>query len=82
MRDLDDLLTRLAQMPPDPRLDRLDEAVRAGLEQARHPVMGLAGLGAVAGLALVAGMLASQPHPAPPSLGMALAPSTLLGETR
>lgn len=89
MTDLDHLLAELGRVPPDPRLGDMDEAVLAGAEAARRPVLSGAGLGAVAALAMMAGVLASAlpsggplaATPYPPGVPRDLAPSTLLGET-
>lgn len=89
MTDLDHLLAELGHLPPDPRLGGIDEAVLAGMEAARRPVLSRAGLGAVAALAMMAGALATAlpsggslaATPYPPGVPRELAPSTLLGET-
>jgi hypothetical protein len=84
MRDIDDLLARLGDLPPDPRLASIDAEVLSGMARAA-PVWGGAGLGVVAGLALLLG-IASAPisRPARPTsptmLGLSpdLTPSALL----
>ncbi|HZU63986.1 MAG TPA: hypothetical protein VFF98_09910 [Novosphingobium sp.] len=88
MTDLDRLLARLGQLPPDARLAGIDEAVFAGLAAARDPVLPRGALGAVAGLALLLGALAGGLPAAPAGgalpLGVPgeLAPSSLLGDGR
>lgn len=90
MTDLDQLLTQIGELPPDPRLARIDAAVFAGLAEAMHPVVPRAAFGAIAGLALSVGVLATA-MPGRPShhadlypLGAPgpLAPSTLLGDSQ
>lgn len=86
MRDIDDLLTRLGDLPPDPRVAGIDAAVLEGMARAA-PVWGGAGLGVVAVLALLLGVASSLPGQAraasPTMLGLnpALTPSALLEET-
>jgi hypothetical protein len=90
MSDLDQLLASLGNRPLDPRLATIDDAVFAGLDAARQPVLTGAGLGAIAALAMVVGVMATSLSPAPSyasspyPLGVPhqLAPSTLLGEVR
>ena len=87
MTDLDQLLAQIGELPSDPRLAGIDAAVFAGLAEARHPAVPRAAFGAIAGLALSLGVLATA-IPGRPShqadlypLGAPgpLAPSTLLG---
>jgi hypothetical protein len=86
MTDIDHLLTQIGELPLDPRLAAIDGAVFAGLAQAARPAVTRAALGAIAGVAMIAGVLASAFPQAPRNhadltpLGMpaALAPSTLL----
>lgn len=88
MTDLDTMLTHIGELPLDPRLDGIDDAVFAGLAEAARPAVPRAALGAVAALAMSVGMLASASPQAPRShadlfpLGEpgVLAPSTLLGD--
>jgi len=86
MTEIDRLLAQIGDLPLDPRLDGIDGAVFAGLAEATAPLVPRAAWGAVAGIAVLAGMLATalpgprhEPVAASP-LGMptALAPSTLL----
>jgi hypothetical protein len=88
MTDIDHLLTQIGELPLDPRLAAIDGAVFAGLAQAARPVLPQAALGAIAGVALIAGVLSSafpeaprrHADPAPLGMPVALAPSTLLGD--
>ena len=88
MTDLDHLLASLGDMPLDPRLAGIDQAVFARLEAARQPVISRVGLGAVAALAMLVGTMAtalpSRPvypgSPYPLGIPRDLVPSTLLGE--
>ncbi len=85
MRDIDDLLARLGDLPPDPRVASIDAAVLSGMARAM-PIWGGAGLGVVAGLALLLGMASALPGHAKPAspmmLGLSpdLTPSALLEE--
>lgn len=90
MTDLDHLLASLGDLPLDPRLAGIDNAVFAGVEAARQPVISRVGLGAVAALAMLVGAMAtavpSRPayaaSPYPLGIPRDLAPSTLLGEVQ
>lgn len=88
MTDIDHLLAQIGDLPLDPRLAGIDKAVFAGLADATRPIIPSAALGAIAGFAILAGVLAAS-FPNPPRgqadlypLGQpgALAPSTLLGD--
>ena len=86
MTDIDHLLVQIGELPLDPRLSGIDGAVFAGLAEATRPAVPRAAFGAIAGFALVAGIMASALPGAPghhadlTPLGIpgALAPSTLL----
>ena len=88
MTDIDHLLAQIGSLPLDPRLSAIDDAVFAGLAEANRPVLSRAAFGAIAGLALGVGILATASpsahshHAEVYPLGMpgALAPSTLLGD--
>jgi len=87
MTNIDLLLARLGDMPLDPRLAQIDDAVFAGLDAARQPVLSRAALGSVAGLAMMVGVLANvlpaRPAPdAPFGMPSQLAPSSLLGDAQ
>ncbi|WP_206241119.1 hypothetical protein [Novosphingobium terrae] len=83
MRDIDDLLARLGDLPPDPRVESIDADRLSSMARAA-PVWGGAGLGVVAGLALLLGVASSLPGHAkaasPTMLGLSpdLIPSALL----
>jgi len=90
LTDIDRMLARIGDLPLDSRLAGIDEAVFAGLAEAAAPLVPRAAFGAIAGIAVLAGVLmaalpgpAHEPDPAVP-LGMtaALAPSTLLAVNR
>ena len=88
MTDIDHLLAQIGALPLDPRLSEIDGAVFAGLTEATRPAIPRAAFGAIAGCAMVAGVLVStlpngsSHHTNLYPLGMpgALAPSTLLGD--
>jgi len=88
MTDLDPLLARLGTLPLDPRLAGLDDRVLAGLEAARQPGMSPVMLGAMTGLAMMVGVMASAlpagrtASLAPLGVPAQLAPSSLLGDAR
>ena len=86
MTDIDQLLAQIGSLPLDPRLSGIDGAVFTGLTEATRPAVPRAAFGVIAGLAMVAGVVASTFPNAPGHradlypFGMtaALAPSTLL----
>lgn len=92
MKDIDAALSRLRDLPADPRLDQIDNAVLVALDfRRRHGApLSRAVFGIAAGLALTIGLLGTvlpgsevrtasiAPFGAPP----ALAPSTLLGTSQ
>jgi hypothetical protein len=90
MTDIDHLLASLGQMPLDPRLGAIDDAVMDGLYAARQPVVSNMGLGAVVAMAMVVGAMAAvlpaKPAEASPVMPFGvpqdLAPSALLGDAR
>ena len=86
MTDIDTLLAQIGALPLDPRLLGIDSAVFSGFAEASRPAVPRAAFGAIAGFAMVAGLLASvlpdaSRHPAnlsPLGVPGALMPSTLL----
>jgi len=88
MTDIDHLLAQISDLPLDPRLAGIDNAVFAGLAEATRPAISSPAFGAIAGFAVLAGVLAttfpnaSGRHADLYPLGKpgALAPSTLLGD--
>jgi hypothetical protein len=87
MNDLDTLLSRMKDLPVDPRVNGIDDAVLAGLAQRAQAQVSVRAMALVAVLSLGVGVVGSI-FPAQPlragsafSLGApaALAPSTLLG---
>ena len=88
MTDIDHLLAQIGELPLDPRLSGIDQAVFAGLAEAMQPAIPRAAFGAIAGFAMFAGVVASTlpnatNHHAnlyPLGLPGALAPSTLLAD--
>lgn len=89
MTKIDRLLAQIGALPLDPRLAAIEGAVLAGLAQAHRPAVPQTAYGAIAGLGLVAGILAStlsptvsrHANPYPVGVPGALVPSTLLGES-
>lgn len=85
MNDINDMLLRIRDLPIDPRLAEIDDAVLDGLAARDRAEFSARGLAMVAGLSLViglAGSLVPQPSSASPTAlvaSTALAPSTLLG---
>jgi hypothetical protein len=86
MNDLDTLLSRMRDLPVDPRLGEIDDAVFAGIARHARSRVSVPAMALVAVLSLGAGIIGSV-VPAQPvraaalfPLGMpaALAPSTLL----
>lgn len=90
MNNIDHLLASLGSLPLDPRLGGIDDAVMAGLDDARQPALSRVGLGALAALAMMVGVLATSvpaspayaSSPYPLGVPADLVPSTLLGEVR
>lgn len=88
MTDMDQLLARIGDLPLDSRLSGIEQAVLAGLAEARRPVLSGPAFGLIAGCALLVGMAAtvgtggSRPGADFYPLGVsgALAPSSLLGD--
>ena len=88
MTDIDHLLAQIGDLPLDPRLASIDSAVFAGLAEATRPAIPSSAFGAIAGFAVLAGVLATTFPNSPRGnadlfpLGKpgALAPSTLLGD--
>jgi hypothetical protein len=87
MDDIDSLLTRVRNVPLDPRLATIDDAVLAGLARQSQSPLSATTVAFVAVLSLSVGLLGSMAPAAPAQaatvfpLGApaALAPSTLLG---
>jgi hypothetical protein len=87
MDDIDGLLGRLRDLPIDPRLSAIDDAVLDGVAKARRPALSGSGLALVAlasltiglgGTLVPAGARTAGPQSALVAPGP-LAPSTLLG---
>ena len=87
MDDIDSLLSRMRDVPLDPRLAAIDDAVLAGLAQRSQSSLSTTAVALVAVLSLGIGLAGSLAPAAPAQaatafpLGapVALAPSTLLG---
>ncbi len=86
MQDIDTLLSRMKDLPLDPRLDAIDGTVLDGLARRVHSQVSLQAVALVAlfslGIGLAGSMVPSQPVRAatifPLGAPPALAPSTLL----
>jgi hypothetical protein len=87
MDDIDSVLARMRDVPLDPRLATIDDAVLAGLAHPSQSPLSIAAVALVAVLSLGVGLVGSMAPAAPVQaatvfpLGApaALAPSTLLG---
>ncbi|NBC36426.1 hypothetical protein GTZ99_07650 [Novosphingobium sp. FSY-8] len=87
MPQIDQMFAQMRHLPPDARLEAVDDAVIAALSAPRAatratPLLGLVGVMAL-GLGVAAGWPGAAPahaaQPTPLGVPMALAPSTLLG---
>lgn len=87
MNHIDNLLAQMRDMPLDPHLDAIDDAVLDGLAEAKRTRVSTSAMATVGALSLAIGMLGSlapaQPVRAasvfPLGAPATLAPSTLLG---
>lgn len=87
MDDIDTLLSRIRDLPLDPRLGAIDDAVLNGLALRAHPPVSIRAMALVAVLSLTIGLAGSimPSHPVraatafPLGTPAALAPSTILG---